>query len=128
MEDFVTIATYLSLAEAEPHRLALEAAGISTLDTDESVGSLLGSNLVGGIKLQVAAKDVEAAKEVLATLEVEAQANAEATEADESDDDVCLACPKCGAEVCFPSERRGHVEECPECGGYVDVPELNEPE
>ncbi len=120
MEDFVTIATYLSLAEAEPHRLALEAAGIPTLATDESVGSLLGSNLVGGIKLQVAAKDAEAAKEVLATLEAEAQE--ETAQVDESGDDVCLACPECGAEVCFPSDRRGHVEECPECGGYVDVP------
>ena len=66
MEDFVTVATYLSLAEAEPHRLALEAAGIPTLATDESMGDMLGSNMVGGIKLQVAAKDADRAKEVLA--------------------------------------------------------------
>ena len=73
MEDFVTVATYLSLAEAEPPRLALEAAGIPTLATDESMGSLLGPNLVGGIKLQVAAKDADRAKEVLAELETESQ-------------------------------------------------------
>ena len=43
MEDFVTVATYLSLAEAEPARLALEAAGIPQLATDENMGILLAS-------------------------------------------------------------------------------------
>ena len=62
MEDFVTVATYLSLAEAEPPRLALEAAGIPTLATDENMGSLLGTNMVGGIKLQVASEDAARAK------------------------------------------------------------------
>ncbi len=121
MDDFVTVATYLSLAEAEPHRLALEAAGIPTLPTDESMGSLLGSNLVGGIKLQVAAKDADRAKEVLAELQTEPRP--ESADADGADDDVCLTCPECGAEIWFPADRRGHVEECPECGAYVDVPE-----
>jgi predicted RNA-binding Zn-ribbon protein involved in translation (DUF1610 family) len=121
MEDFVTVATFLSLSEAEPHRLALEAAGIPTMATDENMGSLLGSNFVGGIKLQVAAKDAEEAEKVLAELETEAQAETAATAA--SGDDVCMTCPECGAEVSFPSDRRGHVEECPECGAYVDVPE-----
>jgi hypothetical protein len=121
MEDFVTVATFLSLADAEPHRLALDAAGIPTMATDECMGSLLGSNFVGGIKLQVAAKDAEEAKEVLAALETEA--HAETAAADEAGDDVCLTCPECDAELSFPSDRRGHVEECPECGAYVDVPE-----
>ena len=126
MEDFVTVATYWSQAAAEPPRLALEAAGIPALATDESMGILLGTNMVGCIKLQVASADAARASDVLATLEAESQSEADDegdSGADDSDDGVSLACPKCGAEVWFPSERRGQAETCPECGSPVDVPQ-----
>ncbi len=118
MEDFVTIATYFSLAEVEPARLALEAAGIPTLATDENIGEMLVPTVFGGIKLQVAAKDAEQAKDLLSTLRAESE-----SQTADSDGEVTLVCPQCGAEISFPSERRGHVEVCPECGAYVDVPE-----
>lgn len=124
MEDFVTIATYYSLADAEPPRLALEAAGIPAMATDENMGSLLGTNMVLGIKLQVAAADADRAEEVLAELRAEPQSETgDADEAEDSGDGVSVKCPKCGADIWFPSERRGEVEVCPECGGNVDVPE-----
>ena len=66
MGDFVTVGTYLSMAEAEPPRLALEAAGIPAMATDENIGELLVPVLFGGIKLQVPAKDAEQAEEILA--------------------------------------------------------------
>ena len=121
MEDYVTVATYFSLAEAEAVRLALDAEGIQTLATDENIGEMLVPTAFGGIKLQVAAADAEKAREVLATLAAEPQPDTAAT--DESDEGISLTCPKCGAAIWFPSERRGHVEVCPECGAYVDVPE-----
>jgi len=37
-------------------------------------------------------------------------------------EDVTFACEECGTNVTLPAERRGHVEECSHCGGYVDVP------
>jgi hypothetical protein len=120
MEDFVTVGTYFSLAEAESVRLALEAEGISTLATDENIGELLVPTAFGGIKLQVTQKDVDRAREVLAEFSAESQP--ETTAADGPDDGVSLKCPECGADIWFPSERRGHVEQCPECGAYVDVP------
>ena len=111
-EDFVTVATLYSLAEAEPERLALEAAGIPTLATDESVGSLLVPNLVGGIKLQVPAADA-----------------ARARDADRTEKGVPTACNvvrRCGRRrelqvpqlqglrgCRFPSERRGRMEDSP---------------
>ncbi|MEI8375484.1 MAG: hypothetical protein WCJ35_21905 [Planctomycetota bacterium] len=122
MQDFVTVATLFSLAEAEPERLALEAAGISTLATDENIGSMLVPNVFGGIKLQVAAKDAARATEVLATFEAESQSDAP-KKSFFLDDGASLNCPKCRAAIWFPSERRGHVEVCPECEAYVDVPE-----
>jgi membrane protease YdiL (CAAX protease family) len=36
--------------------------------------------------------------------------------------DVTFDCQECGRSITFPGERRGHVEECPECHNYVDVP------
>ena len=125
MDDFTTVATYYSLADAEPPRLALEAAGIPTLATDENIGEMLVPAAFGGIKLQVASKDAERAKEVLASFKTDSQPETGDANSSASDmgEEVYLVCPECGAEVGFPLERRGHVEVCPECGAYVDVPE-----
>jgi hypothetical protein len=119
MDELVTIATHYSLAEAEPERLALEAAGIPTVASDESVGTLLTATMVGGIKLQVAPADAARAEEILD--ELRAESNPPEAENGE-DEGVSFACPECKAEIWFPSDRRGHVEECPECGAHVDVP------
>ena len=121
MEDFVTVGTHYSMAEAEPERLALEAAGISAIATDEGMSTLLVPNLVGGIKIQVAAADAARAEEVLA--ELRAEAHLPGADADAADDGVSFKCTSCQAEIWFPSDRRGHVEVCPECGNYVDVPQ-----
>jgi hypothetical protein len=136
MEDFITVATHLSMADAEPERLALEAAGISTIATDEDMGSLLGSSVVGGIKLQVAAADAARAEEVLQELRAEAQSAGsnsddaddaddadDSDDADDADDGIGFKCPACKAEIWFPSELRGQVEVCPECGAQVTVPD-----
>ncbi len=121
MEDFVTVATYFSLAEAEAVRLALDADGIQALTTDENIGEMLVPTAFGGIKVQVAPQDVDRANEVIATLKAESEP--QTADADDSGDRVSLVCPQCKADLSFPSERRGHVEVCPECGAYVDVPE-----
>jgi hypothetical protein len=36
---------------------------------------------------------------------------------------VELTCEECGAVSTFPASQRGTVQECSECGAYVDVPE-----
>ena len=38
------------------------------------------------------------------------------------EEDVTFACQECGKGITFPVERRGHVEICPHCDRYVDVP------
>ena len=42
-----------------------------------------------------------------------------------SEAEITYPCDECGKDITFPGDRRGHVEICPECGEYVDVP--NEP-
>ena len=41
--------------------------------------------------------------------------------------DVTFACQECGKSIAFPDEFRGHVETCPDCGEYVDVPRRSAP-
>ena len=39
---------------------------------------------------------------------------------------ITFLCEECGKRMTFPAQRRGHVETCPHCGSYVDVPESTE--
>jgi DNA-directed RNA polymerase subunit RPC12/RpoP len=122
MEDLVTVATHYTFAEAEAERLALETAGIRALATDENMGILLGTNMVGCIKLQVASSDAARANDTLAALRAESQPAAGDSGQSDADDGVSLTCPKCGADIWFPSDRRGQTETCPECSSSVIVP------
>ena len=36
---------------------------------------------------------------------------------------IQLPCEGCGKTVSFPFSDAGTVQECPECGGYLDIPE-----
>jgi membrane protease YdiL (CAAX protease family) len=40
---------------------------------------------------------------------------------------ITFACQECGKNITMPAERRGHVEICPLCGEYADVPDASEP-
>lgn len=42
------------------------------------------------------------------------------------EEQVTFTCQECGKGLAFPSERSGHVEECPHCHSYVDVPHVSE--
>jgi hypothetical protein len=37
---------------------------------------------------------------------------------------ISLRCPGCDEVIAFPGSEAGTVQDCPECGGWVDVPEL----
>jgi hypothetical protein len=69
-EQLVTLATFWSPAEAHVVRLGVEAAGVRVYLADEQTIAMdwLLSNAIGGIKLQVAERDLERAREVLASL------------------------------------------------------------
>jgi Zn-finger nucleic acid-binding protein len=42
-----------------------------------------------------------------------------------SDAKISFRCPGCQELIGFPGEEAGTVQDCPECGGWVDVPELS---
>jgi membrane protease YdiL (CAAX protease family) len=41
--------------------------------------------------------------------------------------EIAFACEECGRSVTFPGQRGGHVETCPHCGSYLDVPHQGDP-
>jgi Zn-finger nucleic acid-binding protein len=41
-----------------------------------------------------------------------------------SDVKISFLCPGCDERLGFPGTDAGTIQECPECGGWVDVPEL----
>jgi membrane protease YdiL (CAAX protease family) len=40
--------------------------------------------------------------------------------------EIAFACQACGKPITFPADRGGHVEVCPLCGDYVDVPDARQ--
>jgi membrane protease YdiL (CAAX protease family) len=120
VEKLVTVATFDFPAEAEAHKIRLEQEGIRVfLGDDNLVGAnWFLANAVGGVKLQVAAEDAQRAAEIL-----DRHRTAHTPSENEPlQEDVVFACQECGKTIAFPGERRGHVEVCPHCGRYVDVP------
>jgi len=124
MENLVTVATFDFPAEAEVAKLFLEEKGIQAFLADANLVGLnwFLANAVGGAKLQVAAADVDRANDVLELY----WASKRKTHDEPPEEPITFACQECGKSITFPAERGGHVEVCPECGSYVDVPQATE--
>lgn len=127
MADLVTVATYYKGVDAELARLALLQSGIRALLDDEQVVRTdpLLSNAIGGVKLRVAAADVEAARRILAAAAL-AVASKAGRRSSNNGEGILFDCSECGAEIRFPSEAAGRCESCPHCHRYVDVPERSQ--
>jgi hypothetical protein len=91
-EPTLTVAKFFSPAEAHASRMALEEAGIPAWVADETVGTMYGFGV--GVRLQVRARDEDAAREILAS----PAAPSEALPADLADP----ACPACGSRNVAP--------------------------
>lgn len=91
--DLVTVGRYRDMPEAVVARTVLEDAGIECFLRDENTVGVdwLLSNAIGGMRLQVAAKDEVAAMEVLS------QPVPEEFALDSGEDFVQPVCPKCGS-------------------------------
>jgi hypothetical protein len=90
---FVTVARYRDMPEAFVARSVLEAAGIACMLRDENTVRMdwLWSNLIGGMRLQVAGKDEAAARELLS------QPIPQNFGVDAGPDFTQPVCPRCGS-------------------------------
>jgi hypothetical protein len=91
----ITIATFSKPEEAHLFRTRLQAAGIPAYVQDEHLIQMdwLYSNAVGGVRVQIADEDIEAAREFLANDSPQPAPNA-----------VDVICPKCGSHATSPDE------------------------
>jgi len=64
-EELVTIRSFQELPEAMLAKGILDSAGIQCLVVDDNMGRMLGSNAVGGFRMQVNRGDADAAVELL---------------------------------------------------------------
>jgi hypothetical protein len=69
-------------------------------------------------RILVFAEDAERAKRLLLTVEARERTKAQEAEASPPIEAVC---EKCGTRASFPAALRGSVQECPQCGSYLDV-------
>lgn len=109
-EDFITVATFSTLPEAEAARLHLETEGLPTILMDAEIVSMdwLLGNAVGNVKLQVPVSRADQALALLRQVEEERAKRREAAADDweSTDDELCLAC---GSEM---PEDESRCENC----------------
>ena len=111
--DYVTIATFATLPEAEAARLRIETEGIPAIITDAEIVNMdwLLGNAVGYIKLQVPPQRVVAATALLDQIAAErrerlARERERLDHEEDEDESTCLAC---GAQLPDDADR------CPAC-------------
>lgn len=121
----VTVGQYADLPEALVSRAVLEEAGIRSFLSDENTVSVGWgfSNAMGGIRLQVAAEDEKAAREVLS------QSAPDQFATDTGEDFVQPVCPQCGSIDVIANDHKRTASEaawrCMECDAtWVDGEEL----
>lgn len=123
MHNLVTVGVFQFVAEAELMQSSLEDQGIPAYLTNDHIIAMdwLLATAVGGVKVQVAKEDAEAALQLINEFHSK-QRNRRVTNTILPN--LVFDCENCGRKIEFPSARAGGVETCPLCGKYVDVPEV----
>jgi hypothetical protein len=136
MSDSRVVEVYRAKNGAQAHLLAtaLEEAGIKAEIQGENLHplSLTAVNLISDSPLWWAAprilvleEDAERAGQLLLEWESRERTKAQETEGMPP---VEAVCENCGRLSSFPAAQRGSVQECPQCGGYIDVGDEESPE
>jgi Putative prokaryotic signal transducing protein len=136
MSDSRVVEVYRAKNATQAHMLAtaLEEAGIKAEVQGENLHplSLTAVNLISDSPLWWAAprilvleEDAERAGQLLLEWEARERMKAQETEGMPPVDAVC---EKCGRLTSFPAAQRGSVQECPQCGGYIDVGDEESPD
>lgn len=121
------VAVYNAADNAELYLVqnALAESGIEAFVTEEN--SQAGASLPGLIPEQhmpqvwVERIDVERAWPILEAFE-KRQAGLQPAPVGSSED-ILVECEECQKQATFPAAQRGSVQQCPHCGGFVDVGE-----
>jgi hypothetical protein len=121
VDKLVTVATFDFPAEAQVMKLLLEEQGFEVFLADDNLvrTNWFLSNAVGGAKLQVLESKAELAARFVEENRQRVRQNGQECDSP----DVIFDCEECGQSLSLPGNRRGHVETCPHCHEFIDVPE-----
>ncbi len=118
--------------EAHSLRFILEDKGIRTQVVGESLQAAGGDLPLGATlapRVWVREGDARRAREIIETHSGRPRAKRGKPSGPggrPNTENVTFACQECGKSVTFGVWRCGHVENCPHCGSYVDVPDVGE--
>ncbi len=125
------VAVYDAATNVEAHlvRTLLVEEGIEAqVVEDLSTGGLWMFGLLPGIhkpQVWVQRADLQRAQPLLVEYErQEAERQAAHQQAAATGEPIKVTCEDCGQAAMFPAEHQGTVQECPHCGAYVDVGEI----
>jgi hypothetical protein len=130
--DPVVIYNAATNVEAQLIKLRLTEAGIEVFAAEDlSLGGLWVFGSLPGIhkpQVFVGRSDVERARPVVEAYEAEVAERHE-TAGPASRHEMApieVECDQCHTKTLFPASRRGAIENCPKCGEYLDVGEVDE--
>lgn len=130
--DPVAIYDAASNLEAALVRDGLIAAGIEAFLVEDvsQAGAWVGGLMPGIHKPQVWVDraDVARATPVLVAFEERAALSRDGNAASATEPPIEAVCEGCDSRALFPATQRGTVQECPNCGEYVDVGDSELPE
>lgn len=100
----ITVATFSKPEDAPLLRLRLGAGGVDAYVQDENMVQMnwLYSDAIGGVRVQIAGTDLEAAREIVAAPPV---GKSEAAEVSELSEEELTVCPGCSSTGTAPDER-----------------------
>jgi len=121
-ENPVCIRRTNTIEEAEILVFWLDDRGVkaTVLDPDSTGVFAFGVTDPEGVEIYVADEETaERAKVLLAEHDKERE---EPTPADDTPALIEVKCDECGQRNSYPSDRAGSVQECTQCGAFIDVP------
>lgn len=123
--DLVTVASALHAYEMYIRKAYLEEHGVRVFLRDEHMTSTYGyaSSALGGVRLDVMARDEHHARTLLTDYEAQMQASEQRGELSVQPDMEMHRLEEVPPEEMIEWEVKGSREECPSCGAHACVPE-----
>ncbi|UCF32801.1 MAG: hypothetical protein JSV78_10755 [Phycisphaerales bacterium] len=119
--DLYCIRRTATVEEADIIVTWLADRGIEAQVVDRDNPGVLAFGLTDAEGIAICVADEETAKKAQALLE---EHDREAAAQSKGEGEVEATCEECGTVNTFEASTRGTVQECSECGAYVDVPEI----
>jgi hypothetical protein len=119
----VVIRRTATVEEAQIIVAWLDEQGVEAVVVDQANPGVFAFGVTDIEGIAIAVPDEESARRAESILAEHDREHAEATLPDTSIERVDVVCETCKSTTTFTGEQRGTVQECSECGAYLDVPE-----